>query len=108
MYTTTGTVEAILDLQEFPSGFTKQILVVNDGGNEVGEYQQLIPFEFIKDKTKLLENLQVGQAVEVSFDLRGNEYKGKYYPGLQGWKIVAGEHSQEQQATVSDGDEIPF
>jgi single-strand DNA-binding protein len=37
----------------------------------------------------LLENLQVGQQVTVTFDIRGREYNGRYFNNLQGWKIVA-------------------
>ena len=52
-----------------------------------GEYPQTIPFEFTKDRTALLDNLQEGQLVTVHYDIRGNEYNSKFYSSLQAWKV---------------------
>ena len=82
-----GEIETILETETFASGFTKRVLVVNDGGNKDGLYKQLIPIEFIKDQGKQLDSLQVGQAVSVSVNIRGSEYNGKYYANIQGWRI---------------------
>jgi len=43
--------------------------------------------ECIKDKTSLLDGLNEGDEVDVSFNVRGNEYNGKYYVNLQAWKL---------------------
>ena len=110
-----GEIETILETETFASGFTKRVLVVNDGGNKDGLYKQLIPIEFIKDQTKQLDSLQVGQAVSVSVNIRGNEYNGKYYANIQGWRIEseAAAATAPQQATAPSGynvsaDEVPF
>ena len=81
-----GTVETVLDLQEFASGFCKRVLVINTGG----DYPQTIPVEFVKDKVEILTGLRKGQEVEAFVDLRGNEYNGKYYANIQGWKLDKG------------------
>ncbi len=111
-----GTVHKIEDTQTFPSGFTKRVLVVNTGG----EYPQFLPIEFVKDKTSILDHLSDGQSVTVSTNLRGNEYKDKYYINLQGWKLEASAPAQDapqrQESTVteapatqlSESDDIPF
>jgi len=52
-------------------------------------YPQDIKFEVVKDKISQLDSVQVGQDVAVSFDLRGNEYNGKYYVNLNAWRIQA-------------------
>lgn len=66
----------------------KQILVVQTDG----EFSQKIPIDFIKDKTDLLNNIQVGQKVKVSVNIRGNEYVDKqgntrFGLNFQGWRI---------------------
>ena len=65
-------------------GFQKRLLVVE---TDDPKFAQKIPVEFVKDKTEVLDNFSVGQQVTVQFNLRGNEYNGRYYVSLQGWKI---------------------
>jgi single-strand DNA-binding protein len=87
-YDLTGKVKLIQDAQTFGSGFTKRemVVVVEDG-----KYPQEINMEFVQDKVSLLDNVQVGQEVTVTFDIRGREYNDRYFNNLQGWKIQAGE-----------------
>jgi single-strand DNA-binding protein len=84
-YDLTGKVKLIQAVQTFDSGFTKRemVVIVQDG-----KYPQEINLEFVQDKVGLLDNLQVGQEVTVTFDIRGREYNGRYFNNLQGWKIV--------------------
>ncbi|MDF7801493.1 DUF3127 domain-containing protein [Pontiellaceae bacterium B1224] len=86
-YDLTGKVKLIQDAQTFGSGFTKRemVVVVEDG-----KYPQEINLEFVQDKVSLLDNVQVGQEVTVTFDIRGREYNGRYFNNLQGWKIQTG------------------
>jgi single-strand DNA-binding protein len=84
-YDLTGKVKLIQPVQTFDSGFTKREMVVIV---EDGKYPQEINLEFVQDKVGLLENLQAGQEVTVTFDIRGREYNGRYFNNLQGWKIV--------------------
>ena len=79
----TGTVKAIFDTQSFPSGFTKREFVITTAE----QYPQDVKFELVKDKTSLIDKFTVGQQVTVSFNVKGNEYQGKYFVSLQGWKI---------------------
>ena len=84
-YDLTGKVKLIQAVQTFDSGFTKREMVVIV---EDGKYPQEINLEFVQDKVGLLDKLQVGQEVTVTFDIRGREYNGRYFNNLQGWKIV--------------------
>jgi hypothetical protein len=93
-----GTVETILEIQEFASGFKKRTIVVNTGG----KYPQTVPIDFAKEKIDLLDNLAKGQEVTIGVNVRGNEYNGKYYASLAGWKVDAG------SIAVAEEDEIPF
>lgn len=65
------------------NGFTKRLLVVET--NE--QYPQKLPIDFVKDKTSLLDNIQIGQEVKVHINLRGSESNNRWYLQAQGWKI---------------------
>jgi len=90
-YELSGKIKLIQNPQTFASGFTKREMVVIV---EDGKYPQEINLEFVQDKIGLLEGLQPGQEVTVTFDIRGREYNGRYFNNLQGWKIsAAGAHA---------------
>jgi single-strand DNA-binding protein len=98
MYDATGKLKVIFDTQTFPSGFTKREFVLTIGDEN---YPQDVKFELIKDKCTWLDNFQQDQEVTVSFDIRGNEYKDKYYVNLNCWKIVgAGQGAAPSQAAT--------
>jgi len=113
-YELTGKVKLIQDAQTFGSGFTKREMVVTV---EDGKYPQEINLEFVQDKVSLLDALQIGQEVTVTFDIRGREYNGRYFNNLQGWKIQAGtsDNTEVNQQPVFDkdvpanfDDDVPF
>jgi single-strand DNA-binding protein len=93
-----GVVETILAIQEFASGFKKQTLVIDTGG----KFPQKVAIDFAKEKIELLANIVEGQEVTVGVNIRGNEYNGKYYVSLAGWKLDAG------AVIENEDDKIPF
>lgn len=95
MYEATGTIKLIEDVQTFGSGFTKREFVVT---TEHDKYPQDLKFEVVKDKCSLLDAFEAGQKVLVNFDIRGNEYKGRYYVNLSAWKIQAADGSAPKAA----------
>ena len=125
MYEASGKIKLISDTQNFPSGFSKREFVVTTGD---GKYPQDLKFEMVKDKCAILDNYKEGSDVKVSFDIRGNEYNGKYYVNLSCWKLEGGggggarndEYSQESPDATEpsasdlrkdddfDDDQIPF
>jgi single-strand DNA-binding protein len=110
-----GTVETVLPVETFPSGFSKRVLVINTGG----KYPQTVPVEFVKDNVDLLTGLRKGQSVTAHINLRGNEHKGRYYLSCNGWRLEVDQASPPPQATKDqqpasaapveeDDDQIPF
>jgi len=83
-YEMTGTVKEIFDEQTFGSGFNKREFVLT---NEEDKYPQDISFECLKDKVTLVDPLNKGDKVTVHFDIRGREWKGRYFVNLVAWKI---------------------
>lgn len=86
MYEAAGKIKVINETQSFASGFTKREFVITTSHDK---YPQDLKFEVVKDKCSLLDSFEAGQDVQVSFDIRGNEYNGKYYVNLACWKIQA-------------------
>mgnify|MGYP002778682604 CR=1 FL=1 len=84
MFEITGTIKKIFEEQTFGSGFNKREFVLTI---ESGRFPQDIKFECVKDKVGLVAALKPGQAVKVSFDLRGREWKESYFVNLNAWKI---------------------
>lgn len=85
-----GTLTVIGEIQAFASGFTKRQFVVKTPG----EYSQAIAFELVKDGCTKIDKHKPGDGVKVSFNVRGNEYNGKYFVSLAAWKIdSAPDHS---------------
>ena len=105
-----GTIKLVNDLQSFDSGFSKREFVITTAE----QYPQDVKLEFVKDKCSLLDSYPQGTKAKVSFNIRGNEYNGKYYVNLQAWKIEkAGSaapvpKTPEAIAQSNDEDDLPF
>lgn len=97
-YELTGKVKTIMDQQTFGSGFTKREFVVTTED----KFPQDIKFECVKDKCALLDNVKEGQEVAVSFDLRGNEYNGRYFVNVTAWRVEAAKTSDAQAGPADD------
>lgn len=80
-----GTLKHIYDVQTFASGFSKREFVVEVPD---GRFPQLIKFECVKDKTTLVDGFSTGDSVKVAFDIRGSEYKERFYVNLNAWKLT--------------------
>ena len=98
--------------------FKKRLVVVETDE----QYSQKIGIDFVQDKTSILDKYKVGDNVKVSTNIRGQEYNGKYYVSLNGWRIEKQESDEptpqpkagvQEGATVGKGteeeaDSLPF
>ena len=118
-YDLEGTVKEIHETKTFGSGFTKREFIVTVVRGPEDKYPQHIKLSVVKDKCAVLDKFKPGQAVKVSFDLRGSEYQGRYYTDLQAWKIApagaasagaAGAAAADEpfMDEAESGDDIPF
>lgn len=116
MSTYKGTVVEVSQTQKISDKFQKRIIVVTDKDEK---FPQNVPFTFTQDKVSLLDKVSPGSTVEIAYNLRGSEYKGKWYSEIQGWKIDVLEsenkstnhHKPESKeaAFEADGDDsLPF
>ena len=103
MYEMEGTVKLVEATQTFASGFSKREFVITSED----KYPQDIKFECTKEKIELLEKVREGDKVKVSFNIRGNEYNGRYYVNLQAWRIdAAGNEVSEDLANVAGSGQV--
>jgi hypothetical protein len=74
------------------------------------KYPQDILFQTINDKMAVLESLGAGQQVEVSYNVRGREFNGRYYNTLDAWKIevTGSKPSQPSTQPIELDDDLPF
>jgi hypothetical protein len=91
-YEITGRIIALNETQTFPSGFKKREFVIEELEEN---YPQKVKLEAVKDGCDKLDAYSIGDTIKVSFNIRGNEYNGKYYVNLVAWRIE-GEASQKQ------------
>lgn len=89
MYKLTGTVKVVNNTVQVSEKFSKREFVVTDSS---GMYPQDISFQATQDKCSLLDGVQPGDQIEVSFNLRGREWTSpqgevKYFNTLEAWRI---------------------
>lgn len=83
MFELEGAVKLLEETQTFSSGFSKREFVITTEE----KFPQDVKFECTKEKIELLTKLRPGDRVKVTFNIRGNEYKGRYYVNLQAWRV---------------------
>ena len=89
MFKLTGTVKLINDTVQITEKFAKREFVINDASSM---YPQDIMFQSVQDKCSMLDGINEGENVEVSFNLRGREWTSpqgevKYFNTLDAWRI---------------------
>lgn len=120
----TGKVHEVGQVQQVTDTFRKRDLVIQYAENP--QFVEYIKFEATQDRVNLFDNLNVGDDVNVSFNLRGRPWTNKdgitsYFNSLVAWrvnKIAVGQSAPEGQynapapADISSNnneeDDLPF
>ena len=80
----TGTIIVLGETETIGSkDFKKRLLVIETDET----YKQSIPVEFTQEKTTVLNSYKVGDLVKIGINIRGSEWKGRYFANINGWKI---------------------
>lgn len=74
------------------------------------KYPQHIIFQTVNDKMDIIAPYGEGEEIEVSYNVRGREYNGKYYNTLDAWKVQgeASAPSVLDSILNNEQDDIPF
>ena len=82
-YELKGTIIHKGEVMTFKNDFKKIEIVVETKG----KYPQKVKLEALKDNAVKVNNmLNVGSILDLKFDVKGNEYNGKYYNNLVMYK----------------------
>jgi len=77
------------------------------------KYPQVLSIDFTQDNCGLLDSYQLGQSVEVAYNLRGREWTNpqgetKVFNSIQGWKINEATEEVTAAAQAPDREGLPF
>ncbi|HDY66582.1 MAG TPA: DUF3127 domain-containing protein [Candidatus Scalindua sp.] len=91
-YEVTGNIEFIHERERLTDTFTKRQFVVETVSTNDGKtYTNYVKMQVFNDKCALLDGLELGDGVKVTFDIGGRKYQvegdTKYYTDLRAWKI---------------------
>jgi len=108
-----GKVTELFATTQVTEKVKKREIVVEYAENP--QYQEYIKLEAINDRCSLLDNIQVGDEVEIEFNLRGRPWVDKtgkkvYFNTLAIWKVtkLGGYVTTVITAAKDDGDDLPF
>ena len=100
----TGIVHKIFDTEQISDTFKKREFIIESSVEAKDNfYTELISFQFIQSRCDLLDKIQVGQKVDIGFNIKGRKWKNpqgvdKYFNTLQAWKInVKGDTNDQQK-----------
>lgn len=86
----TGNLKLKQETQVVSEKFSKREFVLTI--DQATQYPQYISLQLTQDKCSLIDNINVGEEIKVSFNLRGREWNGgdkgiKYFNSLEAWRV---------------------
>jgi translation initiation factor IF-3 len=117
-----GKLHVKFETQQVTDTFRKRDFVVEYSDNPL--YPQYIQFQTIQDRCTLIDNLEEGEKIEVTFNLRGREWTApsgekKYFNTLEAWRVQKVESAGNPPAVAAsvvdmsnlasdEADDLPF
>ena len=95
-----GTVIVKNDTQVISDRFKKREFVIEKKETSPNGYEfvDTIKFQLTQDKCDLLDNIELGQNVNVSFNVKGNKWEKNgqvsYFVNLDAWKVEQADAAQ--------------
>ena len=108
----TGTISAILPTESISEGkYNKQVFAITNNEGYEGK-EATFAFEMFEkaseDKIeKFRKYNKVGALVDVKYEIRCNENKGRYFTSLSAWSVFKAE-AADSPADEALGEEVPF
>ncbi len=82
----------------------KQTFLIDIGS----EYNSRVCFQlFGEEKVKLIDGYELGDKIEVFFNISSREYNNRYYHNIDAWKINAA-NKTENETSEENQDSLPF
>jgi len=111
-----GKLIEIFDTIQITETFKKREFILQDNKNP--EYPEFIKVELIQDKVSLLDNLNIGDEINVLINIKGRKWEDKegnikYFNSIQGWKIESenlnlNQDNNDDNFNQDSGEDLPF
>jgi hypothetical protein len=112
-----GKICEIQEAKQVTDTFKKRTFVLECV--EKGLYTDYLPFDLVQDKCDVINEYQIGDDIEVSFNIRGrkwvdNEGVTRYFVTLQAWRIkradspIGDSHSSGPKLEHEEDEDLPF
>lgn len=79
-----GIIRQVSPVETFASGFKRRTFLLDVPDPR---FPQTLPFSLTRDRVGLIDPYSPGDAVTVTFDIRGREYNGRHFVDLNAWRI---------------------
>jgi len=104
-----GKLHAKFDTQNVSDKFQKRDFVIEFADNPA--YPQMVSFQLTQDRCPELDKFNVGDNLEVTFNLRGREWRTpdgeiKYFNTLEAWRIAKAENAASVSTPANKVDEL--
>ena len=109
----TGTISAILPTESISEGkYNKQVFAITNNEGYEGK-EATFAFELFEKSDdfkieKFLKYNKVGALVDVKYEIRCNENKGRYFTSLSAWSVFKAEDTGETVADEAKEEDVPF
>ncbi|MDX9695343.1 MAG: DUF3127 domain-containing protein [Bacteroidales bacterium] len=81
----------------------REFVIESKESNNGMDFKDFIKFQLTQDKCNLIESIQTGEEIKVSFNIRGNKWekdgKTSYFNNLDAWRI---EKSQGKNKALNE------
>jgi hypothetical protein len=109
-YDIKGTVKRVGALEKKSEKFQKRTLILEF---EDGKFPQTVELQATGDRCALLDPLNSGDEISVSWNLRGREWTGKdgvikVFNSCDIWKLEVTKHNANTTTPAGPTDDIPF
>ena len=111
-----GKLVEIFDTVQITETFKKREFIIQDNKNP--EYPEFVKVELIQDKVSLLDDLKVGDKINVLINIKGRKWEDKegnikYFNSIQGWKIETenegiNQENSEDEINQDPEEDLPF
>lgn len=97
--------------------FKKREFVIETNESKSGmEFKDFIKFQLTQDKCSLVDSIQLGDEIKISFNIRGNKWekdgKVNYFTNLDAWRIekvlVKNQPVKDEMPPVPSIDDMPL
>lgn len=79
------------DIQEISASFKKREFVIEVVNERNSDWNDFIKFQLTQDRCNLMDPIQLGEKIKVSFNIRGRKWEKdgrvNYFSNLEAWRI---------------------